>query len=129
VTAFGFGGGKMQQRFWFGFGLSIALLVAGDLGWAQEGKDTKKEEAPPQRLRGQLPPNYRKLGLSDEQVQKIYRIQADFQVKVKELEEQIKKLKSQEKSEIEKVLTKAQRDRLKEIITGEEKKDDKKDDK
>lgn len=119
----------MQPRLWLALGLGMALLIAGDYGWAQDGKDAKKEETPPQRLRGQLPPNYRKLGLSDEQVQKIYRIQADYQAKVKELEEQIKKLKSQEKSEIEKVLTKAQRDRLKEIISGEEKKDDKKDDK
>lgn len=119
----------MQLRLWLGFGLGMALLMAGEFCWAQEGKDAKKEESPPQRLRGQLPPNFRKLGLSDEQVQKIYRIQADYQAKVKELEEQIKKLKTQEKSEIEKVLTKAQRDRLKEIISGEDKKDDKKDDK
>jgi hypothetical protein len=121
----------MSKQNWFGL-LVVGLLLGGGWLWAQdnkESKELKKEEPPAQRLRGQLPANYKKLGLSDEQIQKIYRIQADYQTKVRELEDQIKKLKIQEKSEIEKVLTKAQRERLKEILTGEEKKGDDKQDK
>jgi hypothetical protein len=121
----------MSKQNWFGL-LVVGLLLGGGWLWAQdnkESKEPKKEEPPAQRLRGQLPANYKKLGLSDEQIQKIYRIQADYQTKVRELEDQIKKLKIQEKSEIEKVLTKAQRERLKEILTGEEKKGDDKQDK
>lgn len=119
----------MAKRTWLAL-VVVGLVLGSGWVWAQDAKDPKKEEPPTQRLRGQLPANYKKLGLNDDQVQKIYRIQADYQGKVKELEDQIKKLKTQEKGDIEKVLTKAQRERLKEILTGEEKKgDDKKEDK
>ncbi|HMP03199.1 MAG TPA: hypothetical protein PKD86_05570 [Gemmatales bacterium] len=106
--------------------LIILGLACGGLAWAQDGKD----ETPQARLRGQLPANYKKLGLSEEQVQKIYKIQNDYDVKLRALDEQIKKLKAQQRSDVEKVLTTAQRARLKEIQTGDEKKsdDDKKDD-
>jgi hypothetical protein len=96
---------------------AVALLLGGLL--IAQGKPqipADKPGDPPPRLKGQLPPNFRKLGLSEEQVQRIYRIQADYDAKYEALEAQIKKLKIQERQDIEKVLTDAQRARLKEIL-------------
>jgi hypothetical protein len=94
----------------------LVLLVSGS--WAQD--DKKKEDpkpaAPAPRLKGQLPPNYRALGLTEQQKQAVYKIQDDYDVKLAALEEQIKKLKIEEKQAIDKVLTEAQRARLKEIL-------------
>lgn len=80
---------------------------------ASRGQDEPK---PPAKLRGTLPPNYRLLGLTEDQKQQIYRIQNDFDAKIAALEAQIKKLKAEEKQAIEKVLTEAQRARLREIL-------------
>jgi hypothetical protein len=86
-----------------------ALLIGGGL-YGQDKKDD------PVKVKGVLPANWGKLGLSDEQKQKIYKVQADFDQKLAALEKQIKELKAQEKTEMEKVLTDAQKARLKEIL-------------
>jgi hypothetical protein len=39
-----------------------------------EGQDKAKEKEPSTKMRGQLPPNWGKLGLTDEQKQKVYRV-------------------------------------------------------
>lgn len=92
--------------------VAIALLAGGVL----RGQD-KKDDIPT-KLKGQLPANWGKLGLTDEQKQKVYKVQADFDQKMAALEKQLKDLKSQEKAEMEKVLSDAQKARLKEIILG-----------
>ena len=71
------------------------------------------------KVKGQLPAQYKKLGLRDDQVQKIYKIQTDYRGKGAELEKQLKELKTKEKTEVEGVLTDEQKNRLKEIRTGE----------
>lgn len=83
--------------------------------------DEKAEKAEKPKLKGQLPANYRKLSLTDEQVQKIYKLQAEFDKKKEALEEQLKQVKAEEKKEIEAVLTPGQRTRLKEILTEKDK--------
>lgn len=70
------------------------------------------------KMRGQLPQNWSKLGLSDEQKQRVYKLQSDFQNKMDSLQKQISDLKSQERKELEKVLTPGQRERLREILAG-----------
>jgi Spy/CpxP family protein refolding chaperone len=96
----------------------FALLAVGVLTYlvstttAQDKEDPK----PQPRLKGTLPMNFRLLGLSEEQKQQIYKIQNDFDAKLAALEEQIKKVKVEERQAIEKVLTDAQRARLKEIL-------------
>ena len=94
----------------------ITALVLGGWSVGQDKKNDKKE--PAVKLKGQLPPNWRKLGLSEEQVQKVYRIQADYDAKISALEAQIKQLKTEERAELMKVLTDAQKARLKEITEG-----------
>jgi len=73
---------------------------------------------PPDKIKGQLPPNWGKLGLSDEQRQKVYRIQADYRKKIEALEQEIEKLKKKQLEEMTGVLSPDQRKKLAEIIKG-----------
>jgi hypothetical protein len=58
------------------------------------------------------------LGLSEEQKQKVYTTRADYRAKIGALEQQIDKLKAQEQAELLKILTDAQKARLREILVG-----------
>jgi Spy/CpxP family protein refolding chaperone len=89
-------------------GLVTPIVIAQD-----KGKD-----APSGKIRGQLPQNWGKLGLTDEQKQKIYDIQSKVRVKVDDLKAKIKDLQDQERKDMEGVLTAAQKARLREIIAG-----------
>lgn len=64
-----------------------------------------------------LPKNYSKLGLTDEQKDKIYSIRSKYGDKIEGLRHQISELVRQERSETEAVLTEAQRARLREIVS------------
>ena len=66
----------------------VAFLASNLL----QGQDT------PAKIKGMLPPNWGKLGLSDEQKQKVYKVQADYGEKIAGLEKQVKDLKSQERA-------------------------------
>jgi len=57
-------------------------------------------------------------------VQQVYRAQSRYHAQIAELDAKIKELKKTEKAEMEKVLTAAQKARLKEIVAGEDKKPD-----
>ena len=74
----------------------IALVLLLGSGLQGQDKDTK--------VKGTLPANWGKLSLSEEQKQKIYKIQGDHHDKIAALEKQVKDLKATEKSEMEKVL-------------------------
>jgi Spy/CpxP family protein refolding chaperone len=78
-------------------------------------KDTK-DHAP--KMRGQLPQGWGKLGLTDEQKQKIYSAQSKFREKIDGLQKQITDLRDQEKKDMESVLTDAQKARLREIMSN-----------
>jgi Spy/CpxP family protein refolding chaperone len=93
--------------------LPLAALVALVLGFGLFAQDTTKPPEPSPR--GYLRPNWKKLGLTDEQVKKVYQVQTDYRNKIDVLEAQIKSLQSEQfKKEVE-VLTAAQKDRLKEL--------------
>jgi Spy/CpxP family protein refolding chaperone len=89
-------------------GLVTPIVVAQD-----KGKDT-----PSGKVRGTLPQNWGKLGLTDEQKQKVYEIQSKVRAKVDDLKAKIKDLQDQERKDMEGVLTPAQKARLREIIAG-----------
>jgi hypothetical protein len=55
------------------------------------------------------------LGLSDEQKLKIYKIQADFNVKEEALKKQLEKLKADEKMEMVNILNGDQKEKLRKI--------------
>jgi Spy/CpxP family protein refolding chaperone len=80
--------------------------------------DDKSDKAPDARMRDQLPQNWNKLGLSDKQKQEVYKVQNEYRTKIDALKKQIEDLTATEKKEMEKVLTPAQKERLREILTG-----------
>jgi hypothetical protein len=98
----------------------LALLMTTAIILAQE---PKKEPAtpPPPRVRGILPKYFKSFGLSDQQKQDIYRVQATYGAKIDALVAQIKALHAEELMAIEKQLTDAQKARLKELKLGETK--------
>lgn len=105
--------------------VSVALLVAlaASLALAQD-KDKKDDKGKPDdknppKLKGFLPANFKKLGLSAAQVQKVYAVQAEYKDKLDALEKQKSKLKAEEKEAVEKVLTPDQLKELNRIRTGE----------
>jgi hypothetical protein len=92
--------------------LAVSLLIANGLQ-GQDKKDDKKETP---SLRGVLPANFGKLGLSDEQKQKIFKIQADTREKIGELEKRISEMKEKERQDVLSVLTEEQKKTLKQIL-------------
>jgi hypothetical protein len=88
---------------------ALALLLCGAL----VGDDPKPVPKAPD-----LPPLFRKLGLSDKQTADVAKVRAKYDAKVKELEEKIKAARAEEEDELEKILTEIQRARLKELRKG-----------
>lgn len=104
----------------------VALVLCTCSWLVAQDKKTDKEPAP--KLKGQLPAGWRKLGLSEEQIQKVYKVQADYRSRLDKLEEQVEMLKKQRQAEMEKVLSAAQKARLRELKdTDTDKEDPKKD--
>jgi hypothetical protein len=99
--------------------VAVALLVAlVGAGWLQGQGNGKKGDEKPKKLRGTLPQFYKKLGLRDDQVQQIYKIQMTHKAKIDELKRQIDDLKAKQKEATEKVLTPEQLKRLRELRSG-----------
>ena len=97
-----------MQRIWLLAGvLSIGLMAGGLFG---------DDKSPAPRGRGVLPPNWSKLGLTDEQKQHVYSVEARYRARIDELERQIKQVRKEERAALERVLTSAQRARLREIL-------------
>jgi len=94
--------------------LVVTALLTADGLHGQAKKDDKKEEAP--TIKGVLPPNFGKIGLSEEQKQKIYKIQADARTKLLELQKKLDEMKAKEKEDLLSVLTDEQKKKLKEIL-------------
>ena len=87
-------------------------------------KDDKKEttkEDPPAKLKGVLPPNWKKLGLSDSQVQEVYKVQGKYNEEIAKLESKIKELKAAKEKDEKAILTPEQKKRLDDILTGKDK--------
>jgi hypothetical protein len=90
---------------------TLALaLVAGGLSWGDDKKDTSVKST------AQLPPNFKKLGLSDEQEKKCREIHGRYRAKIQDLEEQLKQLRIDEVKEWSQVLTDEQKAKLKELV-------------
>jgi len=97
------------------FPVLILALLAGVVYFASGPSLAQKDGPAP---KGFLPANWKKIGLSDDQVKTIYKIQAGYDTKIDALKAQIDALKKEEKTELEKVLTPAQKEKLKEILIG-----------
>lgn len=83
------------------------------------GKDTKDKEAKPEtKAKGQLPMNWKQLGLTDKQIQEVYKVQGKYGDDIDKLDAQIKELKAKIVKERLEVLTPEQKKRLEEILKG-----------
>lgn len=103
---------RLSAALVFGF-LSI-VLVAGS------GFSGDKEKKVDGKFKGMLPAGWKALELTAEQKSKVYSIQKMYKSKVSALEDQITELKSQERSDMFKVLTDEQKTLLRKLTTGEE---------
>jgi hypothetical protein len=110
------------------FRLSMFALLGGVLVLSSGvvGQDAKKSEPEPKKevkkdepkLKGFLPQNWGKIGLTDSQKQEIYKIQGKYNGEIVKLETKIKELKAEREKEMKGVLSADQKKRLDEILTG-----------
>lgn len=99
----------------------LLVLSGGSLGQEKQPKQEPKKEEPPAKVKGVLPDHWKKLGLSDAQVQEIYKIQNKYDAEIDKLQAKIAELKANKTKETKAVLTTEQKKRLDEILTGEKK--------
>ena len=86
---------------------AFIVLTAGTL--------VGQDKAEPPKVKGTVPANWGKFGLTDQQKQAVFKIQAEYDVKIVALEKQIRMLKEQERKDMEAVLNDDQKKLLKEI--------------
>jgi len=102
----------------------VLVLSSGVVGQeaktaGQEPKKEAKKDEP--KAKGFLPQNWGKIGLSDDQKQDVYKIQAKHNAEIDKLEAKIKELKTTRDKELKTVLTAEQKKRLEEILIGKDK--------
>jgi TolA-binding protein len=98
----------------------LIVLVGVCSPWAG-GQDKTKDA----KQRGQLPANWGKLGLTDEQKQRVYKIQNSYRPKIDALQQKIDDLRESQRKDMESVLDNAQRSRLRDILSGKAPRDTK----
>ena len=91
------------------------LLIISVFGTGFLMGDDKKE---PIVVSVRLPAHYSRLGLTPKQRSEIYKIRGKVAAEIQELYQKISDLRDQEKKDCEKVLTAAQRTRLRELLGG-----------
>lgn len=102
--------------------IACLCVAAGTLSGQDPGakkandKDPTKTDTP--RTKGYLPQNWSKLGLTDEQRQKVYQIQGKYNEEIDRLEARVMELKEKMAKERLEVLMPEQKKRLETIIRG-----------
>jgi len=100
----------------------MCVLSAGLVGQDPKKDDPQATKTEPQvKLKGTLPQNWGKIGLTDDQKQEIYKIQGKYHSEIEKLEAKVKELKGTRDKEIRAVLTADQKKRLEEIVIGKDK--------
>src|SRR6266567_2340773 len=99
----------------------VGAFLAG--GLLMNGMITRADDKTEPKVKGTLDPQWKQLGLNDDQTQHIYKTQATYRGQIQKLEAQIKELREKERAEAKEVLTPAQKARLKELLSGEGDKD------
>jgi hypothetical protein len=102
-----------------GFYLGVTALAVGLLAGGFLMGDDKKPDEQPTKLKGKLPAHFKKLGLSDKQMQEIFKIEAGYVDKIEALQKQLADMRKAEHHEIDNVLTDEQKAHLKELRTGD----------
>ena len=94
-------------------GVVVVVFAASGVLFGDD-KDAKSDAKAVKQ--GALPPNYSKLGLSDDQKKKIRDIRGEYQSRIADLEEQIKELRKKERLAMETILTDTQKAHLRELV-------------
>ena len=102
-----------------GFYLGVTALAVGLLAGGFLMGDDKKPDEPATKLKGKLPAHFKKLGLSDKQLQEIFKIEAGYADKIDALQKQLADMKKAEHNEVVNVLTDEQKAHLKELLTAD----------
>jgi TolA-binding protein len=100
---------------------SLALFLGAGWLMGQDGKSTSDDTPSQAKVKGALPTYYGRLGLTDEQKQKVYKIHQSYKSKIDALKDQIADLSNQQQVELLKVLNDTQRTHLRELQTREPK--------
>lgn len=104
---------------------ALLVLSGGSVGQEAKKDDKKPTEAkkdePVGKAKGVLPPNWKKIGLTDAQVQDIYKIQGKYNDEIEKLQAKIAELKANRDKDMKAVLTADQKKRLDDILTGKDK--------
>jgi hypothetical protein len=98
----------------------VLVLSGGVVGQDAKKNEVKKDE-PAVKVKGMLPQNWGKIGLSDDQKKEIYKIQGRYSGEIDKLEAKIKELKGSRDKEMKAVLTVDQKKKLDDILTGRDK--------
>lgn len=101
--------------------VAVAAVFGGSAVFGQDAKKEtkpaeKKDDKPEAKAKGQLPTYWRLLGLTDDQVQKVYKLQNKYNEEIDSLEAKIKELKDKLQKERLTVLTAEQKKRLEDIL-------------
>jgi len=94
------------------------FVLSGGLVGQEPKKDDPKKDDPPVKAKGMLPNNWKKIGLTEDQVQTVYKIQNKYNDEIDKLEAKIKELKTTKDKELKAVLTADQKKKLEEILVG-----------
>lgn len=86
-----------------------------------DDKKVEKKDDTGGKVKGVLPPNWKKIGLTDAQVQDIYKVQGKYNEEIDKHEAKIKELKAARDKDMKAVLTAEQKKRLDDILTGKDK--------
>ncbi len=95
---------------------AVALTSTGTT--AQDAKKESPAKEPAVKLKGFLPMNWGRIGLSDDQKQEVYKIQAKYGDEIEKHEAKIRELKAARQKDMEKVLSAEQKKKLLDILTG-----------
>src|SRR5262245_22479218 len=111
-----------MRSFWCVLALMAGLVLMTGLRAADD--PPKKADADSgAKARGQLPPGWNKIGLTDDQKKQIYKVESDINTQINDLKKKIDQLQSEKKTAMLKVLTEDQKTKLKELAVGEKPQD------
>lgn len=100
------------------------FVLAGGLT-GQDKKDDPKKDEPTTKIKGKLPNYWGKIGLTDEQKQTIYKIQAKYGAEIDKLKAKMDELETTRDKEMKAVLTAEQKKALEAALLGKDKEKEK----
>ncbi|MCA8999333.1 MAG: hypothetical protein KDA80_20230 [Planctomycetaceae bacterium] len=95
--------------------VAIGMLAVGVLAVAQEESGGMGEVLGEKERRGPLPTYYGQIGVTDDQREKLYAVQDEYEVQLEALRQQLKKVVRERDQKMEELLTPGQQLRLKEL--------------